>query len=334
MAHNNIEDIVRDHVNFKGISSSGWNSTYCEYCGDGARTKGPRAGWLFEGDMAFFNCFNCGGEASFDPNREVPMSRDMWGVMRSFNIPLSEVMGLVKDDRPKKGIKKRKLEFNFIDLPDHFYPLKESSGNDEIANLARHHLINKRRINPDKFNFYLSTGITKSGDPKDENIAKAFRNRLIIPAYVNDRLIGYEGMLLKGQGKKYLSVGKNLIHGYNNMFGRDAHVPIFVTEGFFDAYHLNGVAVLTNKITSMQIEILNKSNRPKIVVPDRGNTHNMLAEKALELGWGLSLPEISPHKDISEAIEHEGILKVVDSVVKNVKYGKFAHLFLGVYNIA
>jgi len=96
---------------------------------------------------------------------------------------------------------------------------------------------------------------------------------------------------------------------------------------------LNGVAVLTNKITNTQIELLNRTERQKVVVPDRRNDSNMLAKKALELGWGLSLPDIKPYKDISEAIEYYGILYVVDSVMKNIKYGKFANLSLGMYNL-
>jgi hypothetical protein len=326
-----IEDIVRKYVNFKNISSSGWNSTYCEHCGDGARTKGPRGGWLFEGEMAFYNCFNAGCEGSFDPNRDVPLSSDMWGIMKSFGIPYNEVMALVRSDKPKHEVKKRKAEFQFLDLPDHMHELNDPMDH-PLKRAALDHLIEKRRINPLHFNFYLSSGETKSSDPREIKLAHAFKNRLIIPSYVNDKLIGYEGMLLKGSGLKYLSVGKNLIHGYPNMFHKNPETPLFVTEGFFDAYHLNGVAVLTNKITNAQIEILNRTNRPKVIVPDRKNDSHMLAERALELGWGLSLPNIKPYKDISEAIENYGILNVVESTVKNIKYGKFAELYLGIYN--
>ena len=326
-----IEDIVREYVSFKRISSNGWNSTYCEHCGDGARTKGPRGGWLFEGDMAFYNCFNSGCSGSFDPNREIPMSSGMWGIMKSFGIPVSKVMALVDPNKLKSKPKLPKIQFNYIDVPDHFYPLENS--NDENSKIAYKHLIEKRRINPRDYEFFLSTGITNSSDPNEKRLARSFKNRLIIPAYYNDRMIGYEGMSLDGKGGKYLSVGKNLIHGYNNLFRYENHAPLFITEGFFDAYHLNGVAVLTNKITNTQIELLNRTERQKVVVPDRRNDSNMLAKKALELGWGLSLPDIKPYKDISEAIEYYGILYVVDSVMKNIKYGKFANLSLGMYNL-
>ena len=65
----NIEDVVRGHVAFTGrVSSKGWSSTYCEVCGDGKRTQGPRGGWLFVDEIAFYNCFNCGVEGNFDPH--------------------------------------------------------------------------------------------------------------------------------------------------------------------------------------------------------------------------------------------------------------------------
>lgn len=334
MAKKTIEDIVREHVNFKKISASGWNSTYCEHCGDGSRTKGPRGGWLFEGDMAFYNCFNQGCEGSFDPHREVPMSSNMWGIMKSFGIPIPEVMDLVDPKEPKQKVKKSKARFQFMEVPDHFYSLNSAPDSNPLAQTAREHLINERRINPHDYNFYLSTGNTSSSNPADINLAKAFATRLIIPAYYNDHLIGYEGMSLTGHSKKYLSIGHGIIHGYNNMFMySDPNIPLFVTEGFFDAFHLNGVAVMTNKLTNTQIEILNRTKRPKIVVPDRKGDSNALAEAALDLGWGLSLPEIKPYKDISEAIKHLGILNVIKSVVDSIKYGKFAELYLKMYNL-
>ena len=99
MDFNNIEDVVRQYVIFKGSSSNGWNHCYCEYCGDGKREKGPRGNWLFSDDMAFYNCWNCGAKASFDPHREIPFSKDMHGIFKSFGIPLRECYALIPKEK-------------------------------------------------------------------------------------------------------------------------------------------------------------------------------------------------------------------------------------------
>ena len=333
MNYINIEDVVRDYVNFShGTSSKGWNSVYCAVCGDGSRTKGPRGGWLFSDDMVFYNCFNCGVDGSFDPHRQYPFSEDMYKIFTSFGIPIKHCYSLIDKKEEKRPVKQNKIKFDYMDIPDHFYLLSEAKSNDEVAYRATKHLVEKRLIEPDDFPFFLSTGKTKSSNPKDESMARACVNRLIIPAFVNERMIGYEAMALGNQQTKYLGVGSNLIHGYNNIFSFD-NSPLFVTEGFFDAFHLNGVAVLTNKITKTQIEILNKTERDKVIIPDRLDSHNTLAEKALALEWKISLPDIKPYKDVSEAIKNYGILHVVDSAMKNIKYGANAGIYLKLFVI-
>lgn len=335
MNYTNIEDVVRSHVEFiHGASASGWQKTYCAVCGDGSRTKGPRGNWLFNGEMMFYNCYNCGIDGTFDPNREYPFSKRMWAIFKSYDIPLRDVYGLIKHEKGKEAkiVKPQPLKFETIELPDHFYRLVDGDESDPVVQRALTHLIEKRRIDPYSSTFFLSTGATNSSSPKNQSLARAYYNRLIIPAYVEDNLIGYEGMALGSQGTKYLREGHNLIHGYNNIYSQPANVPLFVFEGYWDAYHFNGVAVLTNKLTNKQIELLDRSPRSKVIIPDRMNTHHALAETALELDWGVSLPSIRPYKDVSEAIEHMGTLYVQKSAMENIKYGNIAKISMKLYN--
>lgn len=333
--YSNIEDIVRDHVNFSGkVSSKGWNSVYCEVCGDGRRTKGPRGGWLFSDDMVFYNCFNCPAEGNFDPHREYPFSKEMYGIFSSFNIPVKYCYDLIPED--KKGtreVKPKKVEYTFMDPPDFLYPLVEGDPSNSVVQAALNHLEEERLIDPFEFPFYLSNGKTSSNKMDVQTMARTTKNRLIIPAFVNERMIGFEAMALGNQKTKYITHGTHVVHGHDNLFKGDRSNYLFITEGFFDSYHLKGFATGTNNITKSQIELLEKSPRPKIVVPDRLNSHEALAEKALELGWGLSLPKIKPYKDISEAIKNYGILYVVESVMKNIHYGKNAQICLKMYGI-
>lgn len=336
MKYDNIEDVVRTNVPFThGSSATGWQKTYCAACGDGARTKGPRGNWLFaSNDMLFYNCYNCGIKANFDPNREFPFSKNMWSILKAYDIPLRDVYGLIKHEKGKEPrvVKPQPLKFETLELPEHFYPLTDGEEDNPVVQRAFSHLIDERRVDPYSVPFYLSTGHTNSSDPKVQSIARSYTNRLIIPAYVDDKLIGYEGMALGTQGTKYLREGHNLIHGYNNIFNQDANIPLFVFEGYWDAHHFNGVATLTNNLTTKQIELLDRSPRPKVVVPDRLNTHHALAEMALGLEWGVALPHIRPYKDVSEAIKHYGTLFVQKSAMESIKYGNIAKISMKLYN--
>lgn len=336
--YDNIESIVRDHVTFPAPpSSKGWNNVYCEVCGDGSHTKGRRGGWQFADNIVFYNCFNCGVEGSFDPEREYPFSRHMYVIFKAFNVPLKYCYQLIdryrKAGDAPKPVKRPAVKFEVFDIFDHLYLLNDAESTDKAARVAVDHLTEKRRIDPNSFPFMLSTGRTASTNPKDISIAKTLSNRLIIPAFRDNDIIGYEAMALFDQSPKYITLGSHLIHGYNNIFGQENHVPLFITEGFFDSYHFSGVALTTNKISKWQIELLDRTERPKVVIPDKGNTHNALAEKAIGLDWGVSFPDISPYKDVSEAIEHYGVIYVIDSALKSIKYGSIAEISLNLYNI-
>lgn len=336
IADNTIEDIVRANVSFShGAARNGWNRVYCAVCGDGSRTKGPRGGWLFQDEMCFYHCFNCGVDGNFDPNRDIAYSKDMSKIFNSFNIPRDQISSIVFKKKvaktgPAAKPKREKIAIKPIEIPNHFYKLNEADTDDLIAIKAREYLQN-RHIDPSSYPFYLSTGVSHTDDPADISLAKSLRNRLIIPSMRNNKMVYYIARSLDPNSKlKYLnaSVPKtNIIYGFDKLY-TNIKIPLFVQEGFFDAYHLDGVAVLQNKMTKDQIDILEKSPRMKVVVPDRHGDSKKLAEQALDLGWGLAIPDIGACKDTNEAIIKYGKLYVIDSIMKNIKTGRAAEMHL------
>lgn len=322
----NIEDLIRENIAFNhAVSSKGWHSVYCEVCGDGQRTKGPRGGWLFSDQACFYNCFNCGIEGNFDPTRENAFSKNMYDIFKSFNIPLKSVFDIVNKHKLEQGepvvVKKSKVIIPEIkQIPDYFYSLKDASPNDKRANEAKDFLMDRYSVDYTHYDFYLSKGKTNSKDGKDRYMAKYLYPRIIIPAFFREKMIYWQARIFMGESeKKYISCdiehGNNVLFGMDNMYlNRDK--PLYVTEGFFDSFHLNGVAVIRNKITSGRIEILQKCPRPKVVVPDKNKDGMNLAEQAIKLEWGVSLPKFK-ETDVCDAIKTHGKLLVLKSIVDN-----------------
>lgn len=326
-----IEDIIRSHLPLIP-ASRGWSKLYCEVCGDGSRTKGPRGGWIFpEPTIATYHCFNCGVDANFDPDRDIPYSKHMWRVFESFGIPTEEHKALVLKRKLANPVEKNKpvVAKNPIityPIPDHFYKLCDADSDDLIAEKAREH-IKWRGFNHMDYPFYLSTGTSK-GNAKEQAIAKSLKDRLIIPAFKGGDMIYYQAMALdKSAKKKYLGLDvprSNVVYFFDYLY-ENMGAPLFVTEGFFDAWHLKGISIMENKLTSQQIEILNRSPRLKVVVPDRKGDSKRLAEQALELGWAVSIPDIgSTSKDVDQAVREFGKLYVIQSVIQNIKEGRSA----------
>jgi hypothetical protein len=329
---NTIEDIVRSSLDFKnGQNNNGWNKIYCEVCGDGKRTKGPRGGWRFEGEFCAYHCFNCGIDGNFDPTREIAYSTHMSKIFSAFGIPRKDITSLVFAKKVNKSISTsvpvyKKLELKTLEIPDHFYLLSSADSNNVIAENAREYLRN-RFINPESYPYYLSTGISTSDDPGEISAAKYLANRIIIPSFFREKMVYYIARSLDPESKlPYMNANvprSNVIYGFDKLYTTPKKL-LFVTEGFFDAQHLDGVSVLENRLSSEQAEILDKSPRQKIVVPDNKGDSDALLEHAAKMDWGVSIPDIGDCKDITDGIKKYGKLYVIDSVMKNVKIGRKA----------
>ena len=327
-----IEDIIKSHLFFNfGTASNGWHRIYCEVCGDGKRVKGPRGGWLFQDKLAFYHCFNCGIDGSFDPDREHCFSKNMKSILEKFSIPIDECRKLCISSlkSTSKEVKPSKDEIKFIELPDHILPISKFS-TDVIRN-ANTFLQSNYGLSVDSYPFHMSTGITNNENILEKSSVKFWLNRIIIPFYKNGKLIYYKGRDITGNSKiKYLApeIKKtNIIFNYDQIF-TPTELPLFVVESEFDAINLNGCAVMQNKLSKGQIKTLNKSNRKKIIVPDFGGDYNTLAEQAISEGWSVAIPKFGDCKDVSESIVKFGKLYTLRSIMRNVYEGKFAKIAL------
>lgn len=337
MLEKTLFDLINTYIVFPhGIFLDGWSRCYCEVCGDGQRKKGPRGGWKFEGDFVTYNCFNCGVKGNFSPDREFPLSKDMPKILDSFGIPKKEYLSAAyinkldpnKKDSDHKTPERKFFPLKFFDIPSHFYLLEDADLDNTIANDAKKKLINDYSLTSSSYPFYLSTGIAGSGENKTHT--KNLTNRIIIPYFKNGRMIYYQARTIDDvTSPKYLNMDipkTNIIFNMDALY-QNIDRPLYVFEGVFDALHVGGVAVMENNLTSNQIEILNKSPRQKVIVPDRGGDSNKLVEIGLEQGWGIALPEIGTgNKDLCEGIAKFGKLFIIHSLVQKTYYGREARL--------
>jgi len=342
MFDNSIQDLLQQYVAFIGPVGNSWNKTYCEDCGDGSRTKGPRGGFRFDGDKCAYHCFNCGIKGTFDPDREYPFSKDMKQIFDSFGLPEKEYYAVAYKKRflEEGGNKfsvpeKKKFEIHTMEVPDFFYKLSDASDENVIAKKALEELA-YRNVDPNSQVFYLSNGRTKGG-PKSEAVAKALMNRLIIPFFDKDgNMIYYQGRALDRNEEikskmKYLNADvprSNIVYGMDRL-SLNGDSPLYFTEGYFDAYHLKGVSIQENALTEGQIELLRKSPRRKVFVPDKKSDSTKVIDQCAKLGWSIAVPDIgSSCKDIDDAIRKYGKLYTLNQVASNIYGAHDAKIFL------
>lgn len=327
MQFSNLEEVIRYHIPLPSYCNSrGFYSILCKVCNDHGK-KGLRAGFTFDHDgKVGYHCFNCGLKSKYDPTEHITLSENMKKVLTAFGVPESDykyiyVSSLKQNSTPKT---KEKVDTNLeppeIKLPTHFYKL--GSKPDDIWSAIAYEYLRIRKFTPEDYTFFLSTNDKWLG-------------RLIIPIYKNRKIIYYQGRKMDDsiEGPKYrapFASRECVFFNYKEIF-KHTEDPLFIVEGFFDAWLLNGVAIFGNDFTPQQIEILNKSPRKKVYIPDKEGKGYIAAKQALKNGWQLGLPNLGACKDIDEAINHYGKLYTLKSLVDNIYEGIQAKIRLDLY---
>jgi len=335
MEDKRLEEVIRQYIQLAPTPNArGFYPVLCKVCMDHGK-KGKRAGFKFEGDSVGYNCFNCGHTAKYDPDNHATMSQNMVTVLDSFHVPDDEYKQVLlaslarsnrisNSDNPKQIY--TKIEPDVIQLPEHFYPLGDANSEDKWDIIARDYLETDRGIDPDKHKFYLSKG----GNDYQSN---KWKGRVIIPVYKDEKLIFYQGRALVSATRKYESpdIAKDkVLYGFNRLF-EPTELPLYVDEGWFDAEVMGGVATFGNRLTDAQIRWLNRSRRPKVVIPDKFGDGNVMAEQAIDEGWYVSTPDVGNCKDMNAAVKRFGKLYVMNTVAEQTRKGFGARTAIGIY---
>jgi DNA primase len=141
--------------------------------------------------------------------------------------------------------------------------------------------------------------------------------RIIIPFTHNGKIVGHTSRFLDNRIPKFISEQQS---GY--LFGLDLQKPEYevciVVEGIFDALSINGVALLSNTLNEDHIIQLKNLNKKIILVPDQDKSGFEIIDKALDLGFDVSLPNWDDNiKDVNDSVVKYGRLPTLLSILQN-----------------
>ena len=287
---------------------SGWtsfNAPCCHHNGNTADTRG-RGGLISEAGTVSYHCFNCGFKASWQPGRQV--SHKLRKLLQWINTPddIINKLALQVMQENEGFVSKQQLvelpKFNTVPLPIDAKPI--SSFNTVPDNLLPIlHYMKDRNLYIDDTEYYWSSSL-------------GYRDRLIIPFYYEGNVVGWTARTIHDTKQpKYLSEQQP---GY--VFNLDEQRPqkvfTLVCEGPIDALHIDGVALLGSEVKDQQAMLINRLSKDVIVIPDRDEAGYKLIEQAIELGWGVSLPDWSNDiNDVGDAVAKHGRLYALHRIV-------------------
>jgi hypothetical protein len=204
------------------------------------------------------------------------------------------------DDRQRVANVLADIAFDEIDLPDDFIIA------DENTPTVWEYL--QKRCLPLDYPYGLQ------GTPSDAKWTA--RPGVVIPFTYQQQVVGYATRYLDDRTPKYIN---HTPPGY--VFGTDLQQDVWqsviVVEGVFDALSINGVAVLHADINDAQARLIRSLGREVIVVPDQDAAGMRLVDRAVELGWSVSMPEWPAGvKDVNDAVICMGRLATLLTIMQ------------------
>jgi hypothetical protein len=268
-----------------------------------------RGGVIVNGEGGFqFHCFNCNFKAGWQPGKQLTKNTKSlfrWLGMTDTDIGKLNLYALkIKDDQP---VEKKSLSFEILErsLPPNSAPIldwleREPEDQDLI----------------DAVDYILKRGIDIDWYPWHWSPENGYRDRILIPFYQDEKIVGWTGRKIRDGKPKYLTDAQP---GYVfNLSGQDkSRAYVIVVEGQFDAIAIDGVAIMHNEPNETQAARINSLGREVIVVPDRDKPGAKLVAKAVEQNWSVSLPPWeSDVKDVADAVKRYGRLYTLYSILQ------------------
>jgi len=287
----------------KKQTASGWisfNAPCCIHRGD-TQDKRSRGGIKPNTDGSWsYHCFNCGYTASFVLGRNLTFKARK--LLEWMNVPREEIERINLESLKHKSIEGllgerqaimqqlQNISFEDRDLPADTQPLNDG---------AREYLQN-RRI-PLDFPFLYKT-MPRPG--------------VVIPFTYDNQVVGHTTRFFDNRTPRYI---QDIQSGY--VFGTDLlhdnWTYVIVLEGVFDALSINGLAVLHAEINDAQVRLIRSLGRDVIVVPDQDEAGMRLVDRAVELGWAVSMPNWPADvKDVNDAVIRWGRLATLLTIMQ------------------
>lgn len=296
-------------------TGKGWwsfNAVCCQHKGHRADTR-SRGGIAFENENNWtYHCFNCHFSCKFVLGKSISFkTRQLlkWLGLDDEQIDKYSFQSLQQKDLIEYvNMRRQKLKVKFkeLELPD-----GEILDEDNPTHKPFVDYIHKRGLTVSEYPFMVT--------PNDEG---RNANRIIIPYTFKNKVVGHISRYMDDRIPKYI---KEQQVGY--VFGYDFQKPnwevCIVVEGVFDALSINGCALTHDTISEEQAEILRSLNRKIIVVPDLDKSGLDICDRALELGFHVSIPDWGEGiKDTNDAVVKYGKLPTLLSIMQNATTSK------------
>lgn len=298
----------------KKLTQSGWYSFNAACCHNRGHNKDKRGrGGIKKDDNEWaYACFNCGFKCRFTLGKALSSNTKLllqWcGIdetqISKWNLESLQHKDLLSLVQLKK--QKKKIKFKEQELPS-----GELLDVNNISHKVYIDYVQSRGINVSDYPFMIT--------PNDSGRQG---NRIIIPYTYQNKIVGHTSRFLDNKIPKYINEQQpGYVFGID--FQRSEWEICILVEGIFDALSINGCALTHNTISDDQADLLSRLNKRIIFVPDQDKTGLTICDRALELGYSVSIPDWDVNvKDVNDAVVKYGKLMTLLSILESATTSK------------
>ena len=328
-----LKDAILSNIGPLKQAPKGWNKRNCPLChtqGHGRDTR-FRFGIQFNPNSIAMNCFNCGFSSGYTEGKELSKSFKFFlnqlhidekfieqmefEIFKQKNQIHSVREGAVVED-PESKFKALFQKWKPMELPEDACTVStwlENGLTDRNFLRVVNYAIDRKIF--DLQNFYWSPS-------KMHNM----HQRLIIPYFYKDNIVGYTGRLCydvpdKSIPKYFQQSPTDFVYNLDHQQGWLRKYTI-ATEGVLDAWVTDGISIL-GEIGQSKVDIINRLQKNIIVCPDRDKKGGDLVDAAIENNWAVSFPKWEADiKDAAAAAARYGRLLTTHSIISSAVSGR------------
>lgn len=325
MANNfNLTDLVlRNLPTKKKKSSQGgfyFNCVMCTKMGESRNDTKMRCGFTPQNQGFLVHCHNCQFATGWSVNGRV--TKKLMSFLNQIGIDSKEIpiaLRLLSNSETLKNVNYKTNEivddFEEIKLPIGAKSIKthlKENENSELFLKGLTYLRSRGDAIRDGWEYYWT---------KERQFG--WNQRIIIP-FINDGIIvGYTGRRFNDNDKlsKYFSKQPKEYMFNQDKLLDDKENIVFIVEGIFDAIAIDGVAILGNSLSEKQRNLLKRTKKRIILIPDRDIAGKRLLDDCLSLGIEISIPEnwINDRiNDCAEATIKYGKIYTIKNILDNI----------------
>ena len=309
-------DIVSYLPAKKKQTPSGWisfNAVCCHHNG-ASQDKRGRGGLKAVEQGWSYHCFNCRYTASFILGRNLSFRARR--LLTWLGVPEAEIERANLESmrhRSINGILQERQQ-TFDTLAGVSFPEFELPRFSEVCTPVHAEAWQylRNRSAPVDYPFMIN-----NNEKGSVGVGAPLRPYVIVPFTYNNSVVGFTQRFLDNRTPRYIN---QTPPGY--VFGTDLQQPTWtqaiVVEGIFDALSIGGLAVMHNTISDAQTRLIRSLGKEITVVPDQDQAGLELIDRAVELGWAVSMPEWPLGvKDVNDAVIQMGRLGTLLTIMQS-----------------